>query len=172
MKLISLILLPILLFSCNQQEKVREADTTPIIDIENHQFYSPYCIYQFDKKDSISTSTIKQIVSDLLPNYKLVDSLSSEVGSNEYTIVHFSNPTEDYPAPNIDYLQHSGHQLSEEEMNGLQNPDKASLITFSGTKEKVKQDHIKINLIIDSLIYILVGIKIQLRSLHMVQSIS
>ncbi|MGX1931220.1 DUF2314 domain-containing protein [Flagellimonas sp. 2504JD4-2] len=122
------------------------------MDIQNNQFYASYCIYSLEEGGKITSETIERLTSDLLPNYTLVDSLSSEAGINEYSIVHFINPKEEYPAPDIGYLQHSGHNLSQEEMDHLQNPTSAVLLTFSGTNENVNVDNIQINAIIDNLL--------------------
>ncbi|WP_190810893.1 DUF2314 domain-containing protein [Flagellimonas sp. S3867] len=139
---------------CNFQNKKNktETETVPSVNVQNIQFYSSYCIYSLEENGSVSSKTIERLTSDLLPNYTLVDSLSSETETNEFTIVHFSNPKEEYPAPDIGYLQHSGHNLSQEEMDNLQNPTSAMLITFTGTNENVIADNIQINAIIDTLL--------------------
>ncbi len=152
MKFVSFLMLCIFIVSCNQIKSNNETYIAPTVKIKNERFYSPYCIYFLNKEDSISVLKIKNIVLGLLPNYKLVDSTSNQIEQNEYSIVQFSNPKSDYPAPDIEYLKHSAHALTQEEMEKLQYSPRATLITFFGTSENVIADHVQINSIIDSLI--------------------
>lgn len=127
-------------------------DTTPIINIENPQFYSSYCIYLAEGDERVSIEFVEALLHDLLPSYTSVDSIASEIGKNEYTIFQEMSPKENIPAPDREYLKHAAHDLSAIEIEKLQNPEEAVLITFSGVKEDVKKDQFKINLIIDSLL--------------------
>ncbi|ADV50817.1 Protein of unknown function DUF2314 [Cellulophaga algicola DSM 14237] len=153
MKYLIFIFLSCFILSCSEKKKDKKANMTPTVAIKNSDFHTSYGIYSIEEKDSISTFKIEQLVAKLLPTYKLADSITAPVKENKYTITQFSNPKNEYPAPSMDYLQHSAHNLSEEEMNSLQSPKKAVLINFSGTHENVIADQIQINSIIDSLIH-------------------
>lgn len=139
-------------YGCNQIiTESKNLDATPI-EIQSEQFDAPYCIYQLGNFDTLTIDKIQRIVSQLLPNYELVDSLSVEKGKNEYIINYFSDPKSEYPAPDIDYLQYSGHGLTLQEKNLLQSPYSAVLLVFSGVSKNVLNDHINLNHIISSLL--------------------
>ena len=151
-KIISPLIVLIFAFSCSQSYKASQIQELPTASIQSDQFYAPYCIYFLEKPDAIADNEIRTLVSSLLPGYRLVDSLSTESDKNEYIIEWFRDPKIEYPAPDLDYLQHSGHNLTIEEMNQLQTPFSAVLITFSGTYKNVIADHISINHLISSLL--------------------
>lgn len=152
MKVLYLIVSILIVASCSSQNKDKNFSQELTEDIQNTRFYSPYCIYMLNDSDTISTSQIERLVTKILPSYNLVDSISSKIGLNEYTITHFNKPKIDYPAPSPEYLEHSGHNLDSTEINKLQDPNEAVVISFSGTNKNIKTDNIRINIIIDSLL--------------------
>lgn len=154
MKRILLPLLALLMFpsACKDSNKEVQILDLPTSSIQNDQYYASYCIYHLEKIDPIDLNKIKTRVADLLPTYQLVDSLSSETGNNEFMIDWFADPKNEYPAPDLDYLKFSGHNLSSQEMSLLQSPFSAVSITFSGTNKNVIDDQISINNLISSLL--------------------
>lgn len=147
-----LIALLIFAFGCNQSNKASQIQDLPTTSIQSEQFYTPYCIYHLKETDVIAINDIESLVSNLLPTYQLVDSLSGKTGANEYIIEWFTDPKNEYPAPDLDYLQHSGHNLSTREMSELQSPFSAVLLAFSGKNNNVINDQIGINRLISSLL--------------------
>lgn len=124
----------------------------PSIRIENTEFFAPYCIYNLEDS-SLNIKQLKSLITEFLPDYEFVDSLSSDTPSpNKYIIESFDNPAKQYPAPDIPYLDHSSHNLSELEKKQLQSPANAILIVFTGSNQDIIEDNISINLIISSLL--------------------
>ena len=150
--LLPLLALLIFAFACNESKKESQIQDLPKVSIHNELFYAPYCIYYLEETDTIVVNEIKTLVADLLPMYQLVDSLSCKTGKNEFIIEWFADPKNEYPALDLDYLQHSGHNLSSQEMSQLQSPSSAVLIAFSGTNKNVIDDQISINHVIASLL--------------------
>ena len=152
LRLISILVVSGFVAGCNNSKKdsqIQELATTSIL---GKQFYAPYCIYLLDEKNAITVDEIKNLASKYLPEYKLVDSLSDKIGSGEYIIEWSSDPENEYPAPDLDYLSHTAHGLTDHEMNQLQSPFAAVLIAFSGTNKNVLNDQVAINQLISSLI--------------------
>ena len=150
MKRILVPLFTLLMFATACQES--QTEDFPATSIQSEQFYAPYCIYYLEETDMVILDEIGSLVNHFLPSYQLVDSLSGEVSKNEFIIEWFANPKNEYPAPDLDYLQHSGHDLSSQEMNQLQSPFSAVLIAFSGTNKNVIDDQININKLVSSLL--------------------
>ena len=122
------------------------------LDTRNSQFASYYGIYLISDTDSIPREKIIELSQKLIPGFKIVDTISESAMTKEISITLFENPKVNFTPPDLDYLSHSNRRLSQNEMQELQDPKRAVLLSFSGINRNVTNDHIGINKLIDTLI--------------------
>jgi len=113
-------------------------------EIESELFYASYCLYSLNKDAEIFRTEVEKIIAEKLPEFRLVDSLSAN-STQEFVIYELDDPMNEFPAPDLDYLEFSSHGLSEIEKAELQSPFRAIYLLFSGVKANVISSQFSIN---------------------------